>query len=84
VFAEFEAQLLKMRTHEDMGIARSRGKPKGRAPKLTVRRQAELVRMHATDDYTSAELIKMFSIGRATVHRALDRAGSEPAAGAAQ
>lgn len=80
VFAEFEADLLKMRTREGMAIARSRGKLKGRAPKLTARQQAELVRMHATGDYTIAELMELFSIGRATVYRVLDRAGSQPPA----
>src|SRR3954469_24047131 len=40
VFAEFEADLLKMRTREGMAIARSRGKLKGRSPKLTARQQA--------------------------------------------
>jgi hypothetical protein len=71
VFAEFEAELLKMRNREGMAIARSRGKLKGKQPKLTARQQAELVRMHATGDYTIADLMEVFSIGRATVYRAL-------------
>ncbi|MDR8413596.1 recombinase family protein [Nonomuraea sp. 3-1Str] len=61
VFAEFEADLLKMRTREGMAIARSRGKLKGKQP------------MHATGDYTIADLMEVFSIGRATVYRFLDR-----------
>lgn len=77
VFAEFEADLLKMRTREGMAIARSRGKLKGRQPKLTPRQQAELVRMHGTGDYTIAELMEVFSVGRATVYRVLDRATTE-------
>jgi DNA invertase Pin-like site-specific DNA recombinase len=76
VFAEFEADLLKMRTREGMAIARSRGRLKGRQPKLTARQQAELVRMHATGDYTIAELMEVFSIGRATVYRVLNRAAT--------
>jgi DNA invertase Pin-like site-specific DNA recombinase len=35
VFAEFEADLLKMRTREGMAIARACGKLKGKKPKLT-------------------------------------------------
>lgn len=73
VFAEFEADLLKMRTREGMAIARSRGKLMGKAPKLTPRQQAELVRMHSTGEYTIAELMEVFSVGRATVHRVLQR-----------
>jgi DNA invertase Pin-like site-specific DNA recombinase len=63
-----------MRTREGMAIARSRGKLKGRQPKLTTRQQAELVRMHASGDYTIAELMEVFSVGRATVYRVLSRA----------
>jgi DNA invertase Pin-like site-specific DNA recombinase len=78
VFAEFEADLLKMRTREGMAVARSRGKPKGKQPKLSARQQAELVRMHGTGEYTIADLMEVFSIGRATVYRTLERA-QEPA-----
>jgi DNA invertase Pin-like site-specific DNA recombinase len=67
-----------MRTREGMAIARSRGKLRGRQPKLSARQQAELVRMHATGEYSIAELMEVFSIGRATVYRVLDRAGSGP------
>ena len=81
VFAEFEADLLRMRTREGMAIARSRGRLKGKKPKLTTRQQAELVRMHATGDYTIAELMEVFSVGRATVYRVLDRAGAGPGTG---
>ncbi len=81
VFAEFEADLLRMRTREGMAVARSRGRLKGKKPKLTARQQAELTRMHATGEYTIAELMEVFSIGRATVYRVLDRAGAEPGSG---
>jgi DNA invertase Pin-like site-specific DNA recombinase len=74
VFAEFEADLLRMRTREGMAVARARGKLKGRQPKLSARQQAELVRMHSTGDYTIAELMEVFSVGRATVYRVLQRA----------
>jgi DNA invertase Pin-like site-specific DNA recombinase len=84
VFAEFEADLLKMRTREGMAIARSRGKLKGKKLKLTARQQAELVRMHATGGYAIADLVEVFSVGRATVYRVLNRAATStpgPAAG---
>lgn len=71
VFAEFEAGLLKMRTREGMAVARSRGRLKGKRPKLSARQQAELVRMHGTGEYTIAELMEVFSVGRATVYRTL-------------
>ena len=36
-FAEFEVDLLRMRTREGMAVARAKGKLKGRQPKLSVR-----------------------------------------------
>ena len=47
-FAEFEADLIRMRTKEGMAVARAKGKLKGKKPKLSDRRQAELRRMHDT------------------------------------
>ena len=44
-FAEFESDLMRMRTKEGMAIARVKGKLKGKKPKLSVRRQTELRRM---------------------------------------
>jgi DNA invertase Pin-like site-specific DNA recombinase len=73
-FAEFEVDLLRLRTREGMAIAKGRGRLKGKQPKLTTRQQAELVRMHASGEYTIAELMEVFSVGRATVYRVLDRA----------
>jgi len=73
-FAEFEVDLLRLRTREGMAIAKSRGRLKGKPPKLTTRQQAELVRMHASGEYTIAELMEVFSVGRATVYRVLHRA----------
>jgi len=73
-FAEFEVDLLRLRTREGMAIAKGRGRLKGKQPKLTTRQQAELVRMHASGEYTIAELMEVFSVGRATVYRVLHRA----------
>ncbi len=68
-----------------MAVARARGRLKGKQPKLTARQQAELVRMHGSGEYTVAELMEVFSVGRATVYRTLNlAAGTRPApAGAA-
>jgi helix-turn-helix resolvase-like protein/resolvase-like protein len=75
VFVGIEADLLKMRTREGMAVARSKGKLKDKKPKLTARQQTELVRMRASGAYSIADLMEMFSVGRATVYRVLDRAG---------
>ena len=47
-FAEFEADLIRMRTREGMTIARASRKLRGKQPKLSDRQQRELCRMHAT------------------------------------
>ena len=43
-FAEFEADLIRMRTREGMAIARAKGKLRGKQPKLSDRQQRELCR----------------------------------------
>ena len=73
-FAEFELDLIRARTREGMAVARARGRLKGRKPKLTDRQSAELCRMRATGDYTIADLMEVFNVGRATVYRTLQRA----------
>ena len=72
-FAEFEADLIRMRTREGMAIARAKGKLRGRQPKLSTRQQQELKRMHDTGNYSISDLAELFSISRPTVYRTLDR-----------
>jgi DNA invertase Pin-like site-specific DNA recombinase len=74
-FAEFEVDLLRLRTREGMAVARAKGRLKGRQPKLSGRQRKELRRMHATGDYTITDLAELFKISRPTVYRTL--AGSE-------
>src|SRR5690349_16610825 len=70
-FAEFEVDLLRMRTREGMAVARAKGRLKGRKPKLTTKQQTELRRMHGTGDYTITDLAEIFNISRPTVYRTL-------------
>ena len=72
-FAEFEADLIRMRTREGMAIARARGKLRGKQPELSGRQQEELCRMHATGEYSLNDLAKLFSVSRPTVYRTLNR-----------
>ena len=71
--AEFEADLIRMRTREGMAIARARGKLRGKQPKLSDRQQRELCRMHATGEYSISDLAELFSVSRPTVYRTLNR-----------
>lgn len=72
-FAEFEVDLLRMRTREGMAVAKAKGKLRGKQPKLSVKQQAELRCMHGTGDYTIADLAELFSVSRPTVYRVLER-----------
>lgn len=72
-FAEFEADLIRMRTKEGMAIARANGKLKGKKPKLSDRRQTELRRMYDTGEYSISDLAEVFDVSRPTVYRVLQR-----------
>lgn len=72
-FAEFEVDLLRMRTREGMAVARAKGKLKGKQPKLTARQQSHLVQQHQSGEHTIADLAELFSVSRATVYRVLER-----------
>ena len=72
-FAEFEADLIRMRTREGMAIARARGKLRGKQPKLSDRQQRELCRMHATGEYSISDLAELCSVSRPTAYRTLNR-----------
>lgn len=72
-FAEFEADLIRLRTREGMAIARAKGRLRGKPPKLTDRQARELRRMHDTGDYAISDLAELFSVSRPTVYRTLAR-----------
>src|SRR4029450_167139 len=73
-FAEFEVDLLRLRTREGMAIARAKGKLRGKQPKLSARQQAHLVQLHQCGQHRLAELAELFSVSRPTVYRVLERA----------
>ena len=75
-FAEFEVDLIRMRTREGMAVARAQGRLKGRQPKLSSKQQRELKKMHATGEYTISDLGELFSVSRPTVYRTIARTSS--------
>ena len=75
-FAEFEVDLIRMRTREGMAVAKAHGRLKDRQPKLTPKQQRESKRMHNTGEYTISDLGELFSVSRPTVYRTLNRTDS--------
>ncbi len=72
-FAEFEGDLIRLRTREGMAIARAKGKLKGKQPKLSEKQQQELRRMHGRGEHSISDLAELFSVSRPTVYRTLIR-----------
>ena len=72
-FAEFEGDLIRLRTKEGMAVARSKGKLKGKQPKLSEKQQKELCRMRDTGQYSISVLAELFTVFRATVYRTFSR-----------
>jgi DNA invertase Pin-like site-specific DNA recombinase len=72
-FAEFEVDLLRMRTREGMAIARANGRLKGKPPKLSTTQRALLLKLYRAREHSIAELAELFSVSRATVYREIAR-----------
>jgi DNA invertase Pin-like site-specific DNA recombinase len=72
-FAEFESDLIRLRTREGMAVAKAKGKLKGKKPKLSEKQQKELRRMYDTGEYSISDLSDLFQVARPTVYRTLAR-----------
>ena len=78
--AEFESDLIRMRTREGMKVAKAKGRLRGKQPKLNPKQQAHLVNLHGADDHTSAELAELFRVTRSTAYRTKRAERSDAAA----
>jgi DNA invertase Pin-like site-specific DNA recombinase len=76
--AEFEADLISARTREGLLVARSKGRLKGKPPKLSPAQEAHLVALHNAGEHTGAEIAALFGVARSTIYRAIQRA-ADPA-----
>ena len=73
MIAEFESDLIRLRTREGMRIAKAKGRLRGRKPKLNSRQEAHLAQLLDSGEYSTGELADLFGVGRSTVYRARDR-----------
>ena len=71
--AEFEADLIRMRTREGMKVAKAKGRLRGKKPKLSPRQETHLVALHQSGEHTTTDLAELFSVARSTVYRAIER-----------
>ena len=71
--AEFEADLIRLRTREGMRVAKAKGKLRGKQPKLNPRQEAHLVDLHRQGEHSTPELADPFGVARSTVYRAWER-----------
>jgi DNA invertase Pin-like site-specific DNA recombinase len=71
--AEFEADLIRLRTREGMKVAKAKGRLRGKQPKLNPRQEAHLVALHNAGEHSTAELGDLFGVARSTVYRAIQR-----------
>ena len=71
--AEFEADLIRLRTREGMKVAKAKGHLRGKQPKLSRRQEAHLVSLVRSGKYSTAEVAELFGVARSTVYRAIER-----------
>lgn len=75
--AEFESDLIRMRTREGMAIARAKGRLKGKQPKLTRTQRAHLYELLDGKSYSQTEIAELFGVSRATIYRESQRRVTE-------
>ena len=71
--AEFESDLIRLRTVEGMKVAKAKGRLKGKQPKLSGKQEAHLVSLVHSGEYSTLEVAELFGVGRSTVCRAIER-----------
>jgi hypothetical protein len=77
--AEFEADLIRMRTREGMSVARAKGHLKGKQPKLTVNRPSTWSSWPTWAPTAPLRWPNWFGVSRSTIYRTLLRVRPAPA-----
>jgi DNA invertase Pin-like site-specific DNA recombinase len=69
--AEFEANLIRLRTREGMAVAKRKGKLRGKQPKLSESAQRSIRARYAEGGLSLADLAEEYRVGRSTIHRVI-------------
>ena len=73
IVAEFESDLIRMRTREGMAVAKAKGRLRGKQPKLSPIQRTHLFYLHDAGEHTQGEIAELLSVSRTTVYRELQR-----------
>jgi DNA invertase Pin-like site-specific DNA recombinase len=76
--AEFESDLIRLRTREGMKVAKAKGRLRGKQPKLKPNQAKHLLELHDSGNYTQSELAELFGVGRSTIYRTIERIRPKP------
>lgn len=82
--AEFESDLIRLRTREGMRVAKAKGRLRGKRPMLNRHQEGHLVSLVHSSEYSTLEVAELFGVGRSTVYRAIERQHVEARAGLAR
>ena len=75
--AEFEADLISMRTREGMKVAKAKGHLR-KQPKLSVAQARHLLELTDSGNYSTAEIAELFRVSRSTIYRTIHRVRPAP------
>jgi DNA invertase Pin-like site-specific DNA recombinase/predicted nucleotidyltransferase len=78
--AEFERELVRLRTGEGRTRAKARGVHMGRPPKLTPTQRREGLQALARGEATQADLARRFHVSKSAISRLADKTASPPVA----
>ena len=76
--AEFESDLIRLRTRDEMKVAKAKGRLRGKQPKLKPNQTQHLLEPHDLGNHTQAEFAEIFGVGRSTVYRIIERMRPSP------
>ena len=71
--AEFESDLIRLRTREGMQVAKAKGRLRGKQPKSKPNQAKHLLELPDLGTYSTAELAELFGVSRSTIFRTLKR-----------
>ncbi|WP_308465552.1 recombinase family protein [Rathayibacter soli] len=75
--AEFEGDMMRMRTREGLALAKAKGRLRGGQPQLTALQQRHLLELHDAGEHNQAEIAHLLGISRTTVYGTIQRRGPD-------